>query len=148
MTAENRPLKADECSNCLAIERTSCHYFSHPEMNKCEDYNFCPQQNCFLGEWEEWESFPAVIGYSCKKWDLPIIWDFSPLHNSVRGKSVRPQLGTHALLIQDFLLFTAAQIGILPPFKRKTNLILLEFCSSFQKCVSGFEMKQNMSTSS
>lgn len=38
-----------------------------------------------------------------------------PLHR----KSVWPQLGIHTLLIQDFLLFTAAQIGILPPLKGK-----------------------------
>lgn len=115
-TPENRPFKADECSNCLAIERTSCHYFFHQEMNKHEDYNLCPQQNCLL---EEWESSPEVVGCSCKKWDPLIIWHFSPLHNSARGKRVWPQLGTHTLLIQDFLLFTASQIGILPPLKGK-----------------------------
>lgn len=64
-----------------------------------------------------WESFAEVVRHNCKKWDLLIMWHFIPLHNSER--SALPLLGIHTLLIQDFLLFTAAQIGILPPSKGK-----------------------------
>lgn len=101
------------------MERTSCHFFFHSEMKKHEDYALCPQKNWFLREWEEWESFTEVVGCNCKKWDPLIIWHFISLHNSAREKSVWPLLGIHTLIIQDFLLFTAAQIGILPPLKGK-----------------------------